>query len=278
MFARGSSPSRRILVLGLLALVLIGVDRYTTWLKPARSYLEEVIYPLHWLADLPGRMADWGEDSTQGRTELISENERLKTQLLVLRAQQQQMAGLEAENVRLRSLLNATEMIKDRVQVAELIGVSPDPMSHSFTINRGSSDGVFNGQAVIGADGLMGQVVDVFSNHSRVLLITDSRHALPVQVRRNGLRAIAEGIGDGRLKLRYISPTMDIKEGDVLESSGLGDRYPVGYPVGTVSSTLRDPGQPFLDIVVTPAEPLNRRRTVLLVFPLEEQLTTGMTP
>ncbi|MGS2723615.1 rod shape-determining protein MreC [Porticoccus sp. GXU_MW_L64] len=260
-------------MLGLLALILVLIDSFTQWLKPARSYLEEVVYPLHWLADLPGRMAEWGEESTLSRADLASENEQLKTQLLVLRASQQRMAGLEAENIRLRSLLNATEMVKDRVQVAELIGISPDyPLSHTFTINRGSADGVFVGQAVLGAEGLMGQVVDVFSGHSRVLLITDSRHALPVQVRRNGLRAIAEGIGDGNLKLRYISPTMDIASGDLLESSGLGDRYPAGYPVGTVERIERDPGKAFVDVIVAPSEPLNRRRTVLLVFPSEEQL------
>ncbi|MDM3871730.1 rod shape-determining protein MreC [Porticoccus sp. W117] len=259
-------------MLGLLALVLVFVDSYTTWLKPARNYLEEVVYPLHWLADLPGRMAEWGEESTLSRADLTSENHQLKAQLLVLRASQQRMSGLEAENIRLRSLLNATEMVKDRVQVAELIGISPDPLSHTFTINRGSADDVFVGQAVLGADGLMGQVVDVFSGHSRVLLITDSRHALPVQVRRNGLRAIAEGIGDGNLKLRYISPTMDIAEGDLLESSGLGDRYPAGYPVGTVERIEHDPGQAFVEVIVAPSEPLNRRRTVLLVFPSEEQL------
>ena len=262
-------------MLGVLALLLVLIDTYTSWLKPARNYLEEVIYPLHWLADLPGRMAEWGEESTLSRAELASENERLKTQLLVLSGNQQNMASLEAENIRLRSLLNATEMVKDRVQVAELIGVSPDPLSHTFTINRGSSDGVFVGQAVLGAEGLMGQVTDVFSGHSRVLLITDSRHALPVQVRRNSLRAIAEGIGDGNLKLRYISPTMDIAEGDVLESSGLGDRYPAGYPVGTVERIEHDPGQAFVEVLVSPSEPLNRRRTVLLVFPSEEQLGSG---
>lgn len=272
LFAKGTSPPRRILVLGVIALLLVVVDVYTSWLKPARSYLEEVAYPLHWLADLPGRIAEWGEGATHSRADLEKDNHQLKTQLLILRAQQQRTASQAAENVRLRSLLNAAEMLKDRVQVAELIGVSPDPLSHTITINRGSSDQVFVGQAVIGAEGLMGQVIDVFSSHSRVMLITDSTHALPVQVRRNGLRSIAEGIGSGRLKLRYVSPTMDIREGDLLESSGLGDRYPAGYPVGIVEHMDRDPGKPFVDVAVAPSEPLNRRRHVLLVFSSEESL------
>ena len=259
-------------------MLLLVVDTYTSWLKPARSYLEEVAYPLHWLADLPSRVAELGESSTRSRAELEKENDQLQTQLLVLRAQQQRMAGLDAENIRLRSLLNATEMLKDRVQVAELIGVSPDPLTHIITINRGSSDDVFVGQAVIGSEGLMGQVIDVFGNHSRVLLITDSTHALPVQVRRNGLRSIAEGVGDGRLRLRYVSPTMDIVAGDLLESSGLGGRYPVGYPVGTVEQIHRDPGEAFVEVIVAPSEPLNRRRNVLLIFPSQDSLVTGAQP
>ena len=125
---------------------------------------------------------------------------------------------------------------------------------------------------MIGSEGLMGQVTDVFSSRSRVLLITDITHALPVQVQRNGLRSIAEGMGDGRLRLRYISPTMDIVAGDLLESSGLGDRYPAGYPVGAVESIRRDPGKTFVEVIVAPGEPLNRRRNVLLIFPSEAQL------
>ena len=125
LFAKGTSAAQRILIFGVIALLLVVVDTYSSWLKPARSYLEEVAYPVHWLANLPGRVAEWGESSTRSRAELEKENDQLKIQLLVLRGQQQRMAGLDAENIRLRSLLNATEMLKDRLLVAELIGVSP---------------------------------------------------------------------------------------------------------------------------------------------------------
>ncbi|WIO74660.1 rod shape-determining protein MreC [Porticoccaceae bacterium LTM1] len=251
--------------------MLVAIDTYTDWLKPVRNFLEEVTYPLHQLADLPSRVADWGDDVTRSRVDLEQENEKLRTEILVYQALEQRMAELAAENIRLRGLLNATELVKDRVRVAELVSVSPDPLSHKVTINRGAEDGVFVGQAVIGSLGLMGQVTDVYRHHSRVLLITDSSHALPVQVSRNGLRSIAEGIGDyGELKLRYVSPTMDIREGDTVISSGLGDRYPVGYPVGKVVSVEEQPGEPFLNVTIEPAEPLNRRRHVLLVFSDQE--------
>ncbi len=255
------------MLLGLAALLLLTLDVYTTLLKPVRGYLEELAYPIYWLADLPGRIADWGDDTTRSRSDLEQELDQLRTRFLIYQAQQQRMAELAAENIRLRSLLNATELLQDTVLVAELIGVSPDPLIHNITINRGKQDGVFVGQAVIGAEGLMGQVTEVYGGHSRVLLITDSSHAVPVQIRRNGLRSIAEGVGDyNRLKLRYVSPTMDIREGDELVSSGLGGRFPAGYPVGRITRVEHDRGQPFVDVVVEPTEPLNRRRHVLLVF------------
>lgn len=241
-----------------------------------RGYLEELAYPLYWVADLPGRIAEWGGDATRSRADLQQELDQLRTQFLVYQAQQQRMAELAAENIRLRSLLNATELLQDTVLVAELIGVSPNPLSHRITINRGEHDGVFVGQAVIGAQGLMGQVIEVYGKHSRVLLITDSSHAVPVQVRRNGLRSIAEGLGDyNRLALRYVSPTVDIREGDELVSSGLGGRFPAGYPVGKITRVEHDPGQPFMNVTVEPTEPLNRRRHVLLVFSSVDDLQPG---
>jgi rod shape-determining protein MreC len=153
------------------------------------------------------------------------------------------------------------------VLVAELIGVSPNPLSHTVVINRGANEGVFEGQPLLDAFGLMGQVIEVSEHSSRVLLISDATHALPVQVNRNGVRAIAEGTGDlNRLRLRHVSNTTDIREGDLLVSSGLGKRFPVGYPVAEVESVVRDPGQAFATVIARPMARLDRSRHVLLVF------------
>lgn len=267
LFSKGPSTASRVFVYGLLALTLILVNTYTDWLNPARARLGGLAVPFYWLTDLPDRMGGWAEETFVSRERLQQENEALKAELLIHRRKLQHMASLAAENVRLRQLMNSTEMVKERVLVAELIGVSPDPTTHRVVVNKGLEHGVYLGQPLLDASGLMGQVVEVYPYSSQVMLITDSTHALPVQVNRNGVRAVAEGIGDlHQLKLRYVSNTTDIREGDLLVSSGLGQRFPVGYPVGEVESVVHDPGQPFATVMVKPKAQLNRSRHVLLVF------------
>jgi rod shape-determining protein MreC len=256
-----------MLILALVALLLIVLDSFTSWLKPAHSWFENTAMPFYWVTNLPARFREWADDSMDSRDELEEDRRRLETELLVYQGQLQRMAELTAENLRLRNLLNATELLSDHVLVTQLIGISPDPLNHIITINRGSEDKVFVGQPVIDSDGLMGQVVDVFGDRSRVLLLTDSRHALPVKIARNGLRAIAEGIGDYRqISLRHISPTQDIVVGDSLVSSGLGDRFPEGYPVGTVVEIKKNVGKDFIEVIVAPAAKVDRSRHLLLVF------------
>ena len=257
----------KLIVLVAIALILLAVDAFTPWLDPVKSRLSLASLPLHWATSLPGRVGEWTERSLMSRVELEKENAFLNREILVYKGQLQRMAAISAENTRLRSLLNATEMLSDKVLVAELIGVSPDPLSHTIIINRGRVDGAYVGQPVMDEKGLMGQIIEVQLSSSKVLLLTDDAHALPVQVIRNGVRAIAEGIGDfRRLSLRYVSPTVDIKEGDVLVSSGIGGRFPAGYPVGAVLDVHRDPGQPFMTIEVEPSANIERSRHLLLVF------------
>lgn len=262
-----------MLALAFCLVLLVLIDAYSQWLKPVTDRLEEAALPFYWLTNLPGRLAEWGGNSLDSRASLQAKNDDLEAELLIQKGRLLRMAELAAENVRLRNLLNAAELLKGSVLVTELIGVSPDPASHTILINRGSADEVYVGQPVLDANGLIGQVVKLRNNYSRVLLITDSTHALPVQVLRNGVRSIAEGIGQyDVLRLRFVSPTMDIREGDELVSSGLGGRYPVGYPVGTVSKVHSVPGQAYVDVEVMPAAWLNRSRHLLLLFSAVEQL------
>ena len=173
---------------------------------------------------------------------------------------------LQAENVRLRGLLNSTAMLRDDVLVAELIGVSPDPVRHQLVLNKGRNDGVFVGQPLIDADGLMGQIVEVSAGTSRALLITDATHSIPVQVNRNGVRAIAEGTGSlGELEVRHVSANTDIETGDLLVTSGLGGRFPGGYPVAVVTAIERDPGRMFARVVARPNAALDRSQPLLVV-------------
>lgn len=240
---------------------------FTDLLDKPRSQLADIAKPLYQITDWPRSINEWRKETFVARSDLLQENQRLKTELLIHQRKLQQLASLSAENVRLRQLLNASELLEDDVLVAELIGVSPNPLSHTLVLNRGASDGVFSGQPVLDAKGLLGQVVEVSEHSARVLLLTDPSHALPVQVNRNGVRSIAEGTGDlGVLKLRHVSNTTDIQEGDLLVSSGLGQRFPAGYPVATVDRVRRDPGQPFADIYAKPMAQMDRARNVLLVF------------
>ncbi len=251
----------------LAVVILITADLRFNRMETTRSLLDTVATPVYWLADIPTRLGDWSEAHLQSRSQLLDSNERLLQKNLVLQGRSLQMSSLQAENVRLRALLNSTALLRDDVLVAELIGISPDPVRHQLVLNKGRNDGVFVGQPLIDAGGLMGQVVEVSGGNSRALLITDVTHSIPVQVNRNGVRAIAEGTGAlGTLEIHHVSATTDIREGDLLVSSGLGGRFPVGYPVAVVSAVELDPGQAFARILAVPSAALDRSRHVLLVF------------
>ena len=258
---------RKLLAVTLFAILLMIVDNFTPWLKPAYSAADNLVRPLYWIANIPLRVQEWSAKSLTPRSEIESDNLRLSKESLIYHGQLQRMSDLAAENMRLRRLLNATELLQDSVLVTEVIGVSANPLSHTLTIDRGTTDNVFVGQPLLDAEGLMGQIIAVHKTHSTALLITDSNHALPVQVLRNGLRSIAEGRADyNRLNLRFVSPTADIREGDKLVSSGLGGLYPAGYPVGTVLSIVSRPGDSFLKIDIDPSAEIDRSRHLLLLY------------
>ena len=243
------------------------VNVFTSWLKPVYSAVDNLVRPLYWLSNIPQRVQEWGASSVTSRSQLESDNLRLSKESLIYHGQLQRMSDLAAENIRLRRLLNATELVMDSVLVTEVIGVSANPQRHTLSIDRGTKDGVFVGQPLLDAEGLMGQIITVHKNHSMALLITDSSHALPVQVLRNGVRSIAEGSSDyNLLSLKFVSPTADIVEGDRLVSSGLGGLYPVGYPVGTVISIEQEAGDSFMKIKVDPSAEIDRSRHLLLLY------------
>lgn len=223
--------------------------------------------PFYSLTHIPVYVEEWFSVNVSSRQMLMGENQQLREQVLVLNGQLQQMEALASENKRLRALMNSSKLLEDTILVSELIGISPDPKVHKVIVNKGTNDGAYIGQAVLDAFGLVGQIVSVSYNSAEVLFITDDSHAIPVQISRNSVRTVIEGTGDlYKLRLRYVPSTMDIKEGDLLISSGLGGRFPSGYPVATVQSVNHDPGQSFATVYATPTAQLNRSRYVLLVF------------
>ncbi|WP_184463608.1 MULTISPECIES: rod shape-determining protein MreC [Zhongshania] len=267
VFSNESSVGGRLLLFGGIALALILVGQRLDFMAPVRTQLSLVAAPFYWVVDVPSKMLSEFSDMLSTRRELMDDNERLRAESLILNAKLQKYIELRAENVRLRELMNSAERINDTVVVAEVVAVASDPNRHQLVVDKGSRDGAFVGQPVIDATGLLGQIIEVGLLQSRVLLITDSAHALPVRVSRNGLRAIAEGTGlIDELTLTHVAATTDIQIGDLLVSSGLGGRFPGGYPVGEVTDVSIDPGQPFAEVRARPMAQLDRSRNVLLVF------------
>jgi rod shape-determining protein MreC len=244
------------------------MDHRQSHLESVRAALSIVVYPIQLAVELPGSVTGWFRESLATRRELQEENVSLQTQLLMLKAQRQKLEALEVENIRLRELLDSSFQVGEKILVAELMSVNLDPYKHQIVINKGELDRIYPGQPLLDADGVMGQVVHVGPYTSTAVLITDTSHAIPVQVNRNGLRTIALGSGTiNRLELPYLPNNSDILIGDLLITSGLGGRFPPGYPVAMVTAIQQDPGQAFARIVATPKAKLDRSREVLLVWP-----------
>ena len=248
-------------------MILMFADYLTDWLDEARSTITLAATPVLVFADLPSRGAQGLSDMLSSRDSMLSRISELEHDLLLLKARTQKMGALVAENNRLRDLLGSAAKLQENVLVAELIGVDPDPETQEVMVDKGIVDKVFVGQPVLDAHGLMGQVTEVSQFSSRVLLISDRSHSLPVQVLRNNLRFVVQGTGiERQLELLHVHSTADIQVGDQLLSSGLGNRFPVGYPVGVVKSVNFEPGNLFMEVTAEPGARLERSRHVLLVF------------
>jgi len=254
----------------VVSVVLMTVDHRAQHLEAVRSVLATVVYPLQVAVDLPIQAGNWLAEYFSSRHRLIAENSRLRENQFLLDTKLERLADLEAENRRLRDLLDSSAKVGERVLVAELLSVDMDPYSRRILLNKGSRDGVEPGQSLIDSNGVMGQVVHVAPYSSNALLITDPGHALPVQNHRNGLRSVAVGTGPlNQLELAHLPNNADVRIGDVLVTSGLGGRFPAGYPVGRVVSVERNRGRPFATVMVQPSARLERNREVLLVWPAE---------
>lgn len=252
---------------------MMTMDHRYQHLERLRSGLGLVLEPLRQVIDLPFVVVDNIGESLSTRTRLLSENEELRSQNLLLKVQLQKFSALESENMRLRSLLDSSFNVGDKVLIAELLRVDLDPFTRQIVINKGSDNNIYIGQPLLDADGIIGQVIHVSAYSSTAMLITDPSHALPIQMNSSGQRAIAVGTGrPNELKLLHIPSNTRMQEGDLLVSSGLGGRFPAGYPVARVSSVENVPGQAYLHVVAEPSARLQRSREVLLVWPADNPL------
>lgn len=232
-----------------------------------RAALSLPLAPLQYVVSWPAHFIDGLKSVMSTHDDLVAENLRLKTDQLLLRSQLQRLMAIESENNYLKSLMQSSRQVKGKTMIAELLAVNSEPFINQVTLNKGSRDGVYIGQPVLDANGVMGQITQVGPITSRVLLITDPRSGISVQNARNGMRAVAVGDSySGRMRLLYISKTADIQAGDIFITSGLGDHYPEGYPVGKVLSIVKDPSNQFANIYLQPSAHLDSSRQVLLIW------------
>ncbi len=265
----GRIPALGLRLLGLIviSILLMYFDNRDNHLDTARKAIGAAVYPVRVIVDAPVRLWGWLGDSTTARSELELELGRLKAERLLTNARLQKLNTLEAENARLRDMLEARAQVRDRTRVAEIMSVDANPYNHSLVIDIGTQDGVTNGQALVDADGVVGQVIEAGLMTSQAMLISDTDHALPVEVNRNGLRTIVVGTGKiDQLKLPFVVNNADIRVGDLLVTSGLGGAFPAGYPVAIVASVTRIPQEPYADVTAKPSASLGQVREVMLIF------------
>lgn len=267
LFPRGPGLGTKAFFLALCASGLIFYDtRDDPAVQQARAWGSVLVMPVAWLASLPYRLLSAAEQLDTRET-LEIENRELKQKQLLLEARLQKFEALEAENRRIRELLASASALEEHVLIAEIIALNQDPYRHQITLNKGTRDGVYRGQALVDAHGVMGQIVEVGPAMSKALLITDPDHGIPIEVNRTGLQTIAVGRGDGRgLRLPFLPSNADVKVGDKLVSSALGGRFPAGYPVAEVYEINHIAGEHFMEAFAYPTAKLNQGRQALLVW------------
>ncbi|WP_423823373.1 rod shape-determining protein MreC [Salinisphaera sp. SPP-AMP-43] len=266
LLGRRIAPGLTIVAIAIASIVLMMVDDARETLSPVRSALAVALEPIQIAAEWPDEALGYLQHYFD-RGALIKENQQLSQKVLLLQGRLQKLAALQAENERIRALLASASSLDQNVLIARILSVSPDPYRQYIKLNKGSSDGVFVGQALIDAHGIMGQVTDVTPLDARAILISDANNGIPVEVNRTGLQTIAQGTGRSEaLTLPFLPNNADIQVGDLLVSSGLGGRYPPNYPVAEVTGVERRPGEEFLQVTAKPTAHLDRGREVLLVW------------
>ena len=273
LFLQGPSVTLRTLVLVITSIGLMTLDHRWGQMETVRNTLSYVLYPLQVTIDLPIRLYHWTDETVSTHQTLLDNNRRLEDLNLQNQVHLQKLDILEKENARLRELLRATPKTGEEILIAEIINVDVDPYRQLTVINKGSNDKVYISQPIIDAQGVIGQTIHVSATSSTVMLITDASHALPVQVDRTGLRAVAFGTGKiNYLDLRHIPHNADIRKGDTLITSGLGGRFPANYPVAVITKIERSPDEAFVTVTAEPLALLDRSREVLLVWHNQPQV------
>ena len=248
---------------------MMTIDHHFHHLGKVRQTISIVMYPIEYLASVPAKVYNWGSESLSGRNKLLRNNAELRAEQIRLELQLQKLATLEQENTRLREMLSSAKYFeKERILIGELLSVDLDPYQQRIVVNKGTRDGVYEGQPLLGAKGIIGQIDKTGPFNSVALLVSDPNHALLGVIARSGQRSLVVGTGNiQKLELLYLTNTADIQIGDLVITSGLDDRYPSDYPVAEITSIKQVSGDPFVKVEARPLVDLNSIREVLLIWP-----------
>ena len=266
IFKSGPSAPHRLILVLIFSIMLMVADNKFNKFEHIRSYLQSFVSPLQYIANGSKELLTWASENFITHQQLLAEKRAYESKEVFYEEQAMQLRILQNENDRLRKLLASPLKTELQKMVAEIISVDSNPYSHQVVINRGANSGVFEGQAVLDDQGVVGQVLHVGATTSRIILITDITHAIPVRNSRNGVRMVAYGSGKiGHLTLNHVPHSIDIKVGDELVTSGLGAKYPEGYPVVIVTSIDKDESRPFAKVYTKPVAKIDRLRYLLLL-------------
>lgn len=268
IFARGPSLSSRLFLSLTISVVLIFVDHKLDGFASTKVYLNSFLSPIQYMASLPEQLLSASASRFTSHQKLLEENQQLTLQATLMNEQLQRFKLLQKENERLRVLLGSPVRRDAQKMVAELMAVDNNPFSHQIVVDKGAIHGVYEGQTVIDDNGIVGQIMEVGTTNSRVLLISDVTHAIPLRIARNNVRLIANGSGQlQEMFLEHVPHSSDIRVGDILVTSGLGNVFPEGYPAAKITSIVRDESRPFAQVQAEPLAQLDRLKYLLLLWP-----------
>lgn len=265
-FVRGPSTFARLVFFAALSLSLVATDSRLHYLVEIRQGFMALLHPLQMIANAPSNLYSTVQEYLVTQKTLLNRNRQLEQQSLEQSTKLQRFKSLEVENENLRNLLGAAQSITQPARLGEILHMGRDPFNHKVVVNLGARQNIIAGQAVVDAAGIIGQVTRVYPFSSEVTLITDKELAIPVQIERNGLRAIAFGHGrDTTIDLPYLPANVDIRKGDKLVTSGIDGVYPAGLAVAEVELIERNPDSPFAHIVSKPIAGIENNRQILLL-------------
>ena len=267
IFGAGPSLPLRFLFVLVLSVITMVVDIQTQGSKQIRTYLNSLVAPIQYLANLPQETFDGLAKYAATKQSLLEDNKQLRELQLLQNEKLQQYETLKAENDKLRALLTTHLKGEVRKSVAEIMAVASHPFAQHVVIDKGASEGVFEGQPVLDDLGVVGQVVSVGNTTSRVILLTDQTHAVPIRVLRNDVQGVVSGTGNiNRMELNNLPHGTDLQVGDKLITSGLGEIFPGGYPVAEIIEISPDVTKPFMKVIARPVAQVSRLKHVLLLW------------